>query len=198
MKREKGESLRLAYALALVALPLAVVFLVALGTAAAVVLTTRPVLVLVRTRGFSSTTASAVFLGLLALALGLAAAFLGAAAFLVVDFGAALVAAALVFFGAAAFLVVVLAFFTMSVVSEKQQVATHTVAVAFLVAGSFLVAAFFSVAFSLLDSVFLGALLDSFFASFTGPEGPATLLELHTEVHMLRAFAHGDNTACEA
>ena len=80
---------------------LGVVFLVAvfLGSAGALVLVTRPDLVLPSTRDTSLSTAGAVVVaaalrGLLALALGLGAAFLGAA----------LVA---VFLGAAAFLVVV-------------------------------------------------------------------------------------------
>jgi hypothetical protein len=148
-------------------------FFVALGAAAAgaLVLVTRPDLVLPRTRETSSSTAGAavgaVLRGLLALALGLAA-------------GAALVVAAavVVFFGrptaflGAAFVVVV--------------EALALVTVAFLVAGAFFSATFFSAFFSAVffsvtffsafGSDFLVAVavtgLASFFASFTGPDVP--------------------------
>jgi hypothetical protein len=137
-------------------------FLVALGAAGAVVLVTRPDLVLPRTRVTSASTAAtgvAVLRGLLALALGFAAA--------AVFFGAAL--AVVVFLGAAFLVVVVaLAFYMTGQHECRGDVMTrHTVAVAFLGA------AFFSV----LGSAFLvagaaAAGLASFFASFTVPEAP--------------------------
>jgi hypothetical protein len=93
----------------------AAVFLVAFGAAGAVVLVTRPDLVFPRTRDTSASTAAAgaaVLRGLLALALGFAAAaaFLGAALAAVVF--AVVVFAVVVFLGAAFFVAVVaLAFY---------------------------------------------------------------------------------------
>jgi hypothetical protein len=145
-------------------------FLDALGAAGAVVLVTRPDLVLPRTRDTSASTAAAgaaVLRGLLALALGFAAAAAAA-----VFFGAAL--AVVVFLGAAFLVVVVALAFYMTCQHEHRGdvVMRHTVAVAFLGA------AFFStVFFSVLGSAFLvagaaAAGLASFFASFTVPEAP--------------------------
>jgi hypothetical protein len=144
-------------------------FLAAFGAAGAVVLVTRPDLVLPRTRDTSASTAAAgaaVLRGLLALALGFAAA---AAAFL----GAAF--AVVVFLGAAFFVVVVaLAVYMKCEHAHGGDLLVRlTVAVAFLGA-----AAFFSVVFfSVLDSAFFAAGaaaagFASFFASFTVPEAP--------------------------
>jgi hypothetical protein len=144
-------------------------FLAAFGAAGAVVLVTRPDLVLPRTRDTSASTAAAgaaVLRGLLALALGFAAA---AAAFL----GAAF--AVVVFLGAAFFVVVVALAVYMNCEHAHggDLLVRLTVAVAFLGA-----AAFFSVVFfSVLDSAFFAAGaaaagFASFFASFTVPEAP--------------------------
>jgi hypothetical protein len=147
-------------------------FLAAFGAAGAVVLVTRPDLVLPRTRDTSASTAAAgaaVLRGLLALALGFAAA---AAAFL----GAAF--AVVVFLGAAFFVVVVVVvalavYMNCEHAHGGDLLVRLTVAVAFLGA-----AAFFSVVFfSVLDSAFFAAGaaaagFASFFASFTVPEAP--------------------------
>lgn len=80
-----------------------------LGAAGALVLVTRPDLVLVRTVSSLVSLGAAALRGWLALALGFAAAFLGAAALVVVFFSVVFFSVALVaaFLGAAAFLVVV-------------------------------------------------------------------------------------------
>lgn len=142
---------------------LAAVFLGA-AAAGALVLVTRPDLVLPRTRVTSFSTAgaslgaAAVLRGRPALALGLAAAaFLGAAF-------------AAVFLGAAAFLVVVaLAFYHGSQYGDSRAAAQEvlTVVVAFLALGA--AAAFFSVLGSALAAAGSFA---SFLANFTVPEAP--------------------------
>jgi len=144
----------------LAAVFLGAAFLVALGAAGAVVFVTRPDLVFPRTRETSDSTAGAgaVLRGLLAFALGFAAA---AATFL----GAALVdCAATVFFGAAFLVVVALAFCGMGQQQHTDDsIITHTVAVAFLGA------AFFSV---LGSAFFATGAVAAGFASLTVPEAP--------------------------
>jgi hypothetical protein len=145
-------------------------FLVVLGSSGALVLVMRPDLVLPNTRETSASTAgagAAVFLGLPALALGLAAA--------------ALVAVVVAFFAAAGFLAVVaLAFYgTLVDVYKRRRGEILTVVVVVVVAVvaflALVAAGFFSTAFfSTLGSAFLGAAagLLSFLASFTGPDAP--------------------------
>jgi hypothetical protein len=141
-------------------------FLVVFGSSGALVLVMRPDLVLPNTRETSASTAgagAAVFLGLPALALGLAAA--------------ALVAVVVAFFAAAGFLAVVaLAFYGTLVDVYKRRSGEILTVVVVVVAFLALVAAgFFSTAFfSTLGSAFLGAAagLLSFLASFTGPDAP--------------------------
>jgi hypothetical protein len=144
-------------------------FLVVFGSSGALVLVMRPDLVLPNTRETSASTAgagAAVFLGLPALALGLAAA--------------ALVAVVVAFFAAAGFLAVVALAFYGTLVDvykrRRDEILTVVVVVVAVVAFLALVAAgFFSTAFfSTLGSAFLGAAagLLSFLASFTGPDAP--------------------------
>jgi hypothetical protein len=143
-------------------------FLVVFGSSGALVLVMRPDLVLPNTRETSASTAgagAAVFLGLPALALGLAAA--------------ALVAVVVAFFAAAGFLAVVaLAFYGTLVDVYKRRSAEILTVVVVVVVVAFLAlvaAGFFSTAFfSTLGSAFLGAAagLLSFLASFTGPDAP--------------------------
>jgi hypothetical protein len=145
-------------------------FLVAFGAAGAVVLVIRPDFVLPRTRWTSSSTAGAgaVLRGLLALALGFAAA----ATF----FGAAFAAA--VFFGAAFLAAAALVFYRRSQQQGDDDLITiHTVAAAFLGA------AFFStIFFSGFGSAFLAAgAAPAGFASFTVPEAPGSTLALFIE-----------------
>lgn len=165
-------------------------FFVAFGAAGALVLVTRPDLVLPRTRETSSSTAgagAAVLRGLLALALGFAAA----AAFLGAGF------AAVVFFGAAFLVVVALAFCIRGQHKYTvDQITQRTVVVAFLGA-----AAFFSVVFfSTLGSAFLvvvvaAAGLASFLASFTVPEAPAG--RVSTEHRVRNRYAGTRDAACQ-
>jgi hypothetical protein len=143
-------------------------FLVVFGSSGALVLVMRPDLVLPNTRETSASTAgagAAVFLGLPALALGLAAA--------------ALVAVVVAFFAAAGFLAVVaLAFYGTLVDVYKRrrgEILTVVVVVAVVAFLALVAAGFFSTAFfSTLGSAFLGAAagLLSFLASFTGPDAP--------------------------
>lgn len=137
--------------------------MVALGAAGAVVFVTRPDLVFPRTRETSDSTAGAgaVLRGLLALALGFAAAALGAT---FVDFAAA------VFFGAAFLVTVALVTVALAFCGTGQQqrnddsITKHTVAVAFLGAATF---------FSVLGSAFFAAgAAPAGFASLTVPEAP--------------------------